>query len=135
MRKIIFVCFLLTVAIASLSSNALAQSSAQSKADALLALKGLDPVLLSQGKEAKGEETLSLTHKGFKYLFANAEDKARFEKEPKRFEIQLSGECPVVPGAEGNPGIFTVYNERIYIFASDDCLANFKQDPKKYVNP
>jgi YHS domain-containing protein len=130
-----FGCLLLTMTIVSLSSNALAQSDAQSKTDALLALKGLDPVLLSQGKEAKGEEKLSLTHKGFKYLFANAEDKARFEKEPKRFEIQLSGECPVVPGADGNPEIFTVYNERIYIFASENCLANFKQDPKKYVNP
>lgn len=133
MRKIMFACLLLTIV--SLSSNAFAQSSAQSKNDALMALKGLDPVLLTQGKEAKGEESLSVTHNGFKYLFANAEDKAKFEKEPKRFEIQLSGECPVVPGAEGNPEIFTVYNERIYIFASDNCLANFKQDPKKYVNP
>src|SRR5262249_12297000 len=139
MRKTMFVCLSLMTAIVVFSLSAQAQSKtqpdAQSKTDALLALKGLDPVQLTQGKEMKGEEKLSVTHKGFKYLFANAEDKAKFEKEPKRFEIQLSGECPVVPGAEGNPEIFTVYNERIYIFASDNCLANFKEDPKKYVNP
>jgi YHS domain-containing protein len=119
----------------SLSSIAAAQAKSQSKTEALLALKGLDPVQLVEGKEAKGEENLSVSYKGFKYLFANADDKAQFEKEPKRFEIQLSGECPVVPGAEGNPEIFAVYKEHIYIFASNNCLTSFKEDPKKFVNP
>ena len=131
MRKITLVCLLLAAAVVGLSSSAFAQT----KSESLLALKGIDPVLLVQGKETKGDEKLSITHKGFKYLFANAENKSRIEKESKRFEIQMEGECPVVPGAEGNPEIFTVYNERIYIFASENCLTNFKADPKKYVNP
>lgn len=131
MRKITLVCLLLMAVATGLSSNAFAQT----KAEALLALKGLDPVLLAQGKETKGDEKLSINHKGFKYLFANAENKGKFEKESKRFEIQLAGECPVVPGAEGNPELFAVYNERIYIFASENCVASFKEDPKKYVNP
>ena len=49
--------------------------------------------MLAEGKETKGDEKLSINHKGFKYLFANAENKARFEKESKRFEIQMDGEC------------------------------------------
>ncbi|MGE0131031.1 MAG: hypothetical protein AB7U82_23380 [Blastocatellales bacterium] len=136
MRKITLVCLLLMTAVAGFSPNSSGSSdaSAQTKTESLLALKGLDPVLLAQGKEMKGDEKLSINHKGFKYLFANAESKAKFEKESKRYEIQLAGECPVVPGAEGNPEIFAVHNERIYIFASENCLASFKQDPKKFVN-
>src|SRR5215470_16957455 len=130
MRKITLVCMLLAAAVSGLSSNAFTQTKSESSA----ALKGFDPVMLAQGKETIGAEKLSITHKGFKYLFANAENKARFEKESKRFEIQMEGECPVVPGAEGNPEIFTVYDERVYIFASEHCLANFKADPKKYVS-
>jgi len=122
---------LLAAAIIGLSSNAFAQSKSESSA----ALKGFDPVMLAQGQEAKGDEKLSINHKGFKYLFTNAENKDRFEKESKRFEIQLDGECPMAPGTEGNPDIFAVYNKRIYIFASEQCLESFKVDPKKYVNP
>jgi len=131
MRKITLVCMLLAAAVSGLSSNAFTQTKSESSA----ALKGFDPVMLAQGKETIGAEKLSINHKGFKYLFANAENKARFEKESKRFEIQLDGECPMAPGTEGNPDIFTVYNERIYIFASEQCLESFKVDPKKYVNP
>jgi len=131
MRKITFIGLLLMVVAVGFSSNAFAQT----KPESLLAIKGFDPVLLAQGKEQKGDEKISVDHKGFKYLFASAENKAAFEKEPKRYGIQMEGECPVVPGAEGNPELFTVYNERIYIFASEECLTNFKADPKRYVNP
>jgi len=131
MRKITFIGLLALAAAVCFSSNAFAQT----KPESLLAIKGFDPVLLSQGKEQKGDEKILVDHKGFKYLFASAENKAKFEKEPKRYGIQMEGECPVVPGAEGNPEIFTVYNERIYIFATENCLTSFKADPKKYVNP
>src|SRR5262245_625630 len=116
MRKITSICLLLTFAAICFSSNAFAQT----KPESLLAIKGVDPVRLSQGKEQKGDEKISVDHKGFKYMFASAENKAKFEKESKRYGIQMEGECPVVPGAEGNPEIFAVYNERIYIFASEE---------------
>jgi YHS domain-containing protein len=98
------------------------------------ALQEYDPVALAKGKEIKGDAKLSVTLGKFKYLFVNEENKSSFEKDPKRYEIQLEGECPVVAGAQGNPNLFIVYKEKIYIFATEDCLAQFKADPKSYVN-
>jgi YHS domain-containing protein len=98
-----------------------------------LALTGLDPVMLVKGKEVKGDQKLAVVRKGFKYLFSAAETKATFEKDPKLYEIQLDGECPVVPGAEGNPDLFVVHKQRIYIFATPSCVEQFKADPEKFV--
>jgi YHS domain-containing protein len=98
------------------------------------ALQEYDPVALAKGKEIKGDAKLSVTRGKFRYLFVNEENKSSFEKDPKRYEIQLEGECPVVAGAQGNPNLFTVYKEKIYIFATEECVAQFKADPKSYVN-
>jgi YHS domain-containing protein len=106
----------------------------QTPAEAAPALKGFDPVLMVQGKEVKGDPKISLKRGEYRYLFATAENKAQFEKEPKRYEIQLGGSCPVVPGAEGNPDLFLVYKEKIYIFATEHCVNEFKANPKNYVD-
>jgi YHS domain-containing protein len=110
-----------------------AQPSVIQKADAVVSLKGLDPVMLAKGKEVKGDEKIAVTRSGFRYLFSSAENKAVFEKEPKLYEIQMGGSCPVVPGAEGNPDLFVVYKERIYIFATDGCVDSFKANPEEFI--
>jgi YHS domain-containing protein len=110
-----------------------AQPSVIQKADAVVPLKGLDPVMLAKGKEVKGDEKISVTRSGFRYLFSSDANKAVFEKEPKLYEIQMGGSCPVVPGAEGNPDLFVVYKERIYIFATDGCVDSFKANPEEFV--
>ena len=110
-----------------------AQPSVIQKSEAVLSLKGLDPVLLAKGKEVKGDEKLAVSRSGFRYLFSSAANKAIFEKEPKLYEIQMGGSCPVVPGAEGDPDRFVVYKERIYIFASDQCVESFKANPEEFV--
>jgi YHS domain-containing protein len=111
----------------------LAQPAAAQKAEDALALKGFDPVMLITGKEVKGDEKLSVSRGGFKYLFSSTESKATFEKEPKKYEIQLGGTCAVVPGADGDPELFVVYKERIYIFASPHCVEQFKAKPDDFV--
>lgn len=110
-----------------------AQPSVIQKSEAVLSLKGLDPVMLAKGKEVKGDEKLAVSRSGFRYLFSSAANKAIFEKEPKLYEIQMGGSCPVVPGAEGDPDRFVVYKERIYIFASDQCVESFKANPEEFV--
>jgi len=97
-------------------------------------LREFDPVALINGKEIKGDKKLLVTRGKFRYLFVNEENKSSFEKDPKRYEIQLAGECPVVAGAQGDPDLFIVYKERIYIFATEDCVAQFKADPKSFVH-
>ena len=130
MKKSLFALALLILAgVLSLA----AQPSVIQKSEAVLSLKGLDPVMLAKGKEVKGDEKIAITRGGFRYLFSSAENKALFEKEPKIYEIQMGGSCPVVPGAEGDPDRFVVYKERIYIFASDQCVESFKANPEGFV--
>src|SRR5690349_5023637 len=84
---------------------------------AALALDGVDPVLLVQGKEVLGNTKISVIRKGFEYLFSTEENKAIFEKSPEKYEIQLEGSCARMgPQVGGNPETYSVYQGHIYIF-------------------
>lgn len=103
-------------------------------AEAIIPLEGLDPVLLAEGKEVQGEDKFSLVRGRFRYFFASAETRARFEKEPGRHEIQLGGTCARMgPGVRGNPDLFLVHEGRIYIFGSPACVKAFKDAPGKFL--
>lgn len=106
----------------------------QQKEAAIIPLEGLDPVLLAGGKEAQGDEQFSVTRGRFRYLFAGAETKAAFEKEPGRYEIQLGGSCARMgPTVRGNPDLFLVHEGRIYIFGSEECVKAFKAKPESFL--
>ena len=111
--------------------SAYSQSSAR---DVVPVLEGLDPVMLVQGKEVQGDLKISVTRGKFQYLFANGENKASFEKDPARYEIQLEGACARM-GAPvgGNPDLYTVHQGRIYIFGSEDCKKRFDAAPQNYL--
>jgi putative intracellular protease/amidase len=104
----------------------------ESKAPAPVVLKGLDPVLLVEGKEAKGQADISVTRDGFRYLFVDLANKAKFEKDPQRYEMQFGGHCAMMQGARANPALFTVYKGRIYVFGSEGCQEAFAKQPEKY---
>jgi len=102
--------------------------------EAVIPLEGLDPVMLVQGKEVQGDMKYKVTRGRFQYLFANAENKATFEKEPSRYEIQLDGSCARMGApTTGNPDLYFVHNGRIYIFGSEECQTLFKAAPEKYL--
>ena len=108
--------------------------AAQASSETLIPLEGLDPVALSQGKEVQGDVKYKVTRGRFEYIFANAENKATFEKDPARYEIQLEGHCARM-GAPTNadPDLYAVHNGRIYIFGSEECQTLFKAAPEKYI--
>ena len=102
----------------------------------LISLEGLDPVELVGGKEVAGKMSISVTRGRFQYVFANAENKALFEKDPERYGIQLDGSCGRMGrGVAGNPDFHAVHKERIYIFGSEACVAAFKASPESYLEP
>src|SRR5262249_49839726 len=110
-RKVLSLCALLL-----LRGVLVGQSSAQSNAPCD-ALAGLDPVMLVQGREAQGEMNLTVTRGQFRYYFANAANKATFEQDPTRFEIQANGACSRMGApVNGTPDLYSVYQGRIYIF-------------------
>ena len=131
MKRLLYTFALL--ALTSAVAGSLPSQKAQTT-EPLLALKGFDPVMLLKGEEVKGDANLSVTRGLFRYLFSTSETREQFEKEPKDYEIQMGGTCPVVPGAEGDPGLFTVYKDRIYIFATPGCLDSFKATPEQFIS-
>jgi YHS domain-containing protein len=108
-----------------------ATASAQ---DTVIPLEGLDPVMLSQGKEVQGDMKYKVTRGRFQYLFANEENKATFEKDPAKYEIQLGGHCARMGAPTGgDPDLYLVHKEHIYIFGSEECQKLFKAAPEKYL--
>src|SRR5205085_2228437 len=100
------------------------------------ALEGLDPVMLVQGKEVQGELNITVTRGQFRYMFANAANKATFEQDPTRYEIQLGGACARMGApVRGTPDLYTVYQGRIYIFGSGECKKKFEAAPENYLEP
>ena len=114
-----------------LSLTATAQSSVS---ETLIPLEGLDPVMLSQGKEVQGDLKYKVTRGRFEYLFASEDNKATFEKDPSKYEIQLDGHCARMGApTTGNPDLYAVHKGRIYIFGSEECQTLFKTTPEKYL--
>jgi YHS domain-containing protein len=105
-----------------------------SQADTALALKGLDPVLLSSGQEEMGKPEIIAVHKGRRYQFVSEPHRARFAAKPEKFAIQ-NDTCPVVAGAPVDPSLFAVHAGKIYAFATADCVQQFKARPAEYVKP
>lgn len=97
--------------------------------DHKVALKGLDPVLLVQGKEVKGKSSLSRDAGKFRYLFATEADRAEFDKAPSKYSAQLDGKCLMMPAMPGNPDLFLVYEGKIYLAGDASCLAGAKANP------
>lgn len=97
------------------------------------ALRGFDPVAFVEGKELPGIASLAIDHKGFRYLFANAENRQAFERDPSKYEIQLDGHCGAMPGVAGNPEIFAAVKGRIYIFGTPGCRSEFTVDPERHL--
>lgn len=101
----------------------------------LVALRGLDPVALCQGKESLGLEEHTASDGAYSYRFASEENRKLFAANPERFGIQWGGACGrmgPLSGA-GNPERFLVHEGRIYIFASDACRDTFRKAPEKFV--
>jgi putative intracellular protease/amidase/YHS domain-containing protein len=126
----------LTLATAGIIAGPLSRGALAAGADEAPrepALQGFDPVLLTQGKEVKGQAEISQTRKGFRYVFVDAASKAKFEKDPERYAVQFHGKCAMMPSAAAQPDIFTVYKGKIYAFGSLDCRTAFQQSPESYV--
>lgn len=102
------------------------------KEDGELALTGLDPVLLVQGKETKGDEKFTTARKGLRYRFADAANQTAFEKSPEKYEVQFDGGCAGMPSVKGDLSLFTVHKGKIYVFASAHCRTGFLKEPDEY---
>lgn len=118
--------------VAGPGAESVLEPAAAGEEQATLALRGLDPVLLTRGKQEQGKAEFVESYGGYLYRFANAESKAAFSKESQRFAIQ-NEMCPVIPSAQADSALFYVHEAKIYIFASEGCIDNFKESPESYL--
>ena len=133
-RPAIFICSLITAVTLFAYSSVTTVAQQSTPSQTVIPLEGLDPVALTQGKEVQGDMKYKVKRGRFEYLFASAENKATFEKDPARYEIQLDGSCARMGApTTGNPDLYLVHNGRIYIFGSEECQTLFKATPEKYL--
>lgn len=119
------------VALASAASPARAETPPTE-----LALKGLDPVDLANGKETPGSESLGAVYGRFKYWFASEDNRQLFLANPGERGIQFGGACGKMGpfSGSGSADRYYVYDGRIYIFASEFCQDAFRKDPEKHID-
>ena len=96
-------------------------------------LKGYDAVAyFKQGKAVKGNPEIKSSYQGATYLFASAEDKADFDKDPAKYAPQYGGFCAygvtlgVLADIEGPDGF--VYKDKLYVCGDEDAGKSFRTD-------
>lgn len=99
-----------------------------------LVLKGLDPVLLLQGKEVPGLADFSENHLRYTYRFSSKENQQAFRKDPLKFAVQNGGACGKMGEltGRGSPDRWYVAQGKIFIFASESCRDTFKSNESAY---
>jgi len=93
----------------------------------------VDAVELLNGRDVQGQEKYSVVRDNYVYLFSQGENKKLFEKSPETYEIQLGGACARMGtlSGKGNTSLYTVHDNKLYIFASTSCKNTFLKDPSR----
>lgn len=86
-----------------------------------IALEGYDPVSYFDKKPVEGDEKIAFTFKGITYLFANANNLARFKKSPEKYEPEYGGWCAYAMGETGekvkiDPETYKILDGKLYVF-------------------
>jgi len=106
--------------------------------NAPLGLDGQCPVTLVERQLwTRGDTRFGMQHQGRTYLFAGPEELRRFQENPNLYSPVMSGDDPVlaldqrvsVPGSRMY-GLFCAGH--VYLFANEQTLQQFKQNPRRY---
>ena len=89
--------------------------------------------LVDHGQDVPGRGELGVEHLGYRYLFADEANRGRFLEDPERYEIQLGGSCARMGplSSAARTAIHVVYEERLYLFASEACRTVFLAAPER----
>ena len=107
-----------------------------------LALDGFCPVTLMEGQRWEpGSPQFGAIHRGRTYLFRSVVERDRFMAPgaADHYAPVLSGFDPVRfaelhQTVEGSRAFGVVYQDQIYLFADEQALVQFEQQPQKYVS-
>jgi hypothetical protein len=97
-------------------------------------LRGFDPVsFFLQPAPEPGREGLELIWRGIAWRFASEANRAAFDRDPEVFAPRIGG-YDASAAAEGQlfrgePTIFAISAERLYLFRTEGAKARFLRDP------
>jgi hypothetical protein len=100
-----------------------------------LALYGYDPVSYFIDKAARpGAEDYEFRFAGLVWRFRSEANRKAFAETPERFVPAFGGYDPIAVGQgvplEGNPAFFAVHEQRLFLFAREESLTRFLENPK-----
>ncbi len=101
-----------------------------------LAIDGYDPVAyFVKGEADPGKGAFEYAHAGAVWRFRNAGNRAAFVADPSVYMPRFGGYDPVAVvrgvGVAGDPRLWLVSGDRLYLFYSAEARATFAADPKK----
>ena len=101
--------------------------------DSRVMLKGADvTTYFTQGKYTQGSNQFKSVYEGVVFRFANAENKALFDKEPKKYLPEYGGYCAngIVYGIPwgGDADSFKMINGKLYMFGGQGSRDGFDID-------
>ena len=99
-----------------------------------VALQGYDPVSYFKDGPEKGNKSISLTHEGVTYYFANEANKIEFQGDPQKYEPAFGGWCAtaMLDGTKYkiDPKTYKIVNGRNFLFYKG-LLGNALKDWEK----
>ena len=99
-----------------------------------LAIWGYDPIaFFLDGRAEPGEARYELPYGGATWRFANAGNLAAFEEAPRIYMPTFGGYDPTFAARNaavpGNPEIFAIWNNRLFLFRDEASRERFLTDP------
>ncbi|GLH80741.1 hypothetical protein SSBR45G_56500 [Bradyrhizobium sp. SSBR45G] len=104
-----------------------------------LAIDGFDPVsYFVDGQALMGEPDFEAAQGGVVWRFRNEGNRASFMAHPEVYGPQFGGYDPtdVARGVTvaGNPRLFAVVEERLFLFSREESRDAFRADPARYLS-
>jgi hypothetical protein len=103
-----------------------------------LAIEGFDPVAyFTDSVAARGYQDFEASEAGAVWRFRNEGNRASFVAHPEIYGPQFGGYDPVDLGRgvtyAGNPRIWVVSGQRLYLFGREDSRDAFAADPSRFL--
>jgi hypothetical protein len=101
-----------------------------------LAIDGFDPVAYFIDEAARlGRQDFELRYRGATWRFRNPGNRAAFVDSPSDYEPRFGGYDPVAIGrgapVPGNPEIWLIVGQKLYLFYDQQARDEFKADPRR----
>lgn len=100
-----------------------------------VAVSGYDPVAFFDGAPAQGDPAITSTVDGATYRFVSAENKAKFDAEPAKYQPQYGGYCAYGAAVGGkyptDPSTAKVVDGKLYLNKNPDVAKQWaKKQPE-----